>query len=87
MEVRLLNYFINVCTFKLSKTFQNDFDMCQNVMAFNQLPSTFALACRYDAPASQVLYLIIIKTLHFLWQLVPSVNFLFEQSSFHWQIP
>jgi hypothetical protein len=57
--------------------------MCQNVMAFNQLPSAFTLACCYDAPASQVLCLIIITTLHFLWHLDPSVNFLFEQSSFH----
>jgi hypothetical protein len=39
-----------------------------------------ALSCR-------VLYLFIIATLQLLWQLDPSVNCLYEQSSFHWQIP
>jgi hypothetical protein len=34
MEVWIHNYFINICASKLSKKFQNDFDMCQNVMAF-----------------------------------------------------
>jgi hypothetical protein len=39
-----------------------------------------ALSCR-------VLYLFIMETLQLLWQLDPSVNCLYKQSSFHWKIP